>query len=251
MQHSTLTLAQELQNSMEFENSANIQIPETNEILKKKLEIKLHSDEIYEDTLDDNVEAKYPYYDENGEIKFTIVRFKKPNADGNLFAVESRGPDGQTSSGMNGNTKLPYNIPNLIKANGKVVYIVNGEDKVEALRKLGITATTGPFSSAKKWEKTFNKYLENAGYIVILQDNKDTPQYNKFIGNTFKIIKSDYHNITRIKISEYFDYFGVEPEMARTIIDLINLVPNEQIMDFFTSIQNKVLNTREVQGYGN
>lgn len=246
MNNTILTLNEELQNYSGFESNSNFQVPNTNEVPKRKLEINLHNDKINEDELENNIESKYPYLDENEQLKYRIIKFIKPNSSGNLFAVESKGSNGQMISGMNGTEKIPYNIPDLIKANGNVVYVVNGENKVEALRKLGIIATTAPFNSAKKWDLKFNKYLASAGYIIVLADNKETKQYTQFLDITLETIKLDYPNVARVDIVDYLEYFGVNSKEVRTIIDLINLVPKEQILEFFNSIEKTVLGTKEV-----
>lgn len=216
-----------------------IQIPERNEIVQNKLDLKIHKNKKDNDSssFDSNVKARFPYYDENGKIKYRISRFYEPNKDGNLYAVDSLQDDGSFKPGAKGIPRIPYNIPEMLKQKGRVIFILNGEDKVETVKKLGFIATTAAFSSPQKWERSFNKYLANGSYIIILADNKEDTTYTKFLDHTLEIIQEDFENVGRIDIADYFDFFGVEASKVRTLTDLVQLVPKEKIIEFLTNIE--------------
>jgi hypothetical protein len=69
---------------------------------------------------------------------------------------------------------VPYRLPELLKAVAldRVVFIVEGEKKVDALARIGVVATCNPMGSGK-WHESFGEFLAGAR-VVILPDN-DAP----------------------------------------------------------------------------
>lgn len=233
--------------SEKFDNADNIllleqiQIPDNNSTVEKKFNLKLHMTKINQDTNDSNIQYKFFYIDEHGVIRYRILKFYEPNEDGNLYAVESPKGDGTFKPGAKGIPRIPYNIPELLKQNGRAIFIVNGEDKVEILKHLGFVATTAAFSSPKKWDKGFNKYLVNGAYIVILADNKNDVLYTKFLDNTLETIQEDFQNVARIDLTDYFEYLGVNTSSVRTLTDLVKIVPKEEMKNFLADIEKQLV----------
>ena len=84
-------------------------------------------------------ETYYDYIDGNGEIRCRAVRyepkdFRQCRPDGN----------GGWHWNMQGVKKIPYRLPELLKAwaKGRTVCVVEGEKDVETLHKIGIPGTT-------------------------------------------------------------------------------------------------------------
>ncbi|MHB9133544.1 MAG: hypothetical protein ACYDBB_20965 [Armatimonadota bacterium] len=110
----------------------------------------------------------YPYHDEQDILLYQVVR-----QPGKRFI--QRCPDGQGGwcYKMEGITRVPYHLPELLAADSAaVVYIVEGEKDVETLAHTGLVATTNP-GGAGKWRQGYAKYLKDRK-IAILPDN-DTP----------------------------------------------------------------------------
>ena len=122
------------------------------------------------------------YTDENGVIIYAVDRLEYQNADGSFVlkdgkrkkSFRQRRPDPDRSGAWIYNlddvTRVPYRLPELIEtvAAGRLIYVVEGEACVEALRDIGIAATTNN-GGAGKWEPAFNEYLNGAD-VVLLPD---------------------------------------------------------------------------------
>ena len=113
------------------------------------------------------------------------------------------------------------------------------------MKNLGFVATTAPFKTYKKWEKSFNKYLASASYIIVLADNKDDLNYKKYLDCTLKTVQDDYENAARIDLADYQDFFKVDFSSIRTLTDLAEKVSREKLVEFFSYIEEK-LSSNEV-----
>ena len=114
----------------------------------------------------------YDYFNEHRELLFQAVRYEPKG-------FSQRRPDGRGGWTWNleGVRRVPYRLPDLIDAiaNKEAVVIVEGEKDVEALRALGIAATTCA-GGAGKWRDDYNQHLKGAS-VVIIGDN-DEPGRN-------------------------------------------------------------------------
>jgi hypothetical protein len=111
--------------------------------------------------------AEYDYYDEQGELLYQSVRYEPKD-------FRQRCPDGNggwswTTTGL---TRVLYRLPELLESDPSLpVFICEGEKDVEALRDLGLTATTN-VGGANKWRSEYNKALRQRD-VVIVPDNDD------------------------------------------------------------------------------
>jgi len=122
----------------------------------------------------------YKYFDANGELIMEVLRYI--DGDGKK-TFRQRRPD--SAGGWNWSTsgidKPLYRLPQVIaaKAEGKPIYVVEGEKDVHTLEKLGKVATTNPGGAAgegqNKWTKHHTESLAGANVIIIC-DN-DQPGY--------------------------------------------------------------------------
>jgi putative DNA primase/helicase len=112
--------------------------------------------------------AKYEYRDANGEPVGLIARWDHPDGKKDILPI-SRNGSGWHMAGMNEPRPL-YQLVELKDA--RRVYVVEGEKCVDALRALGLIATTSPHgaNSADKADWSSLAGLQ----VVILPDN-DTP----------------------------------------------------------------------------
>lgn len=114
-----------------------------------------------------HIAATYDYTDENGELLFQVLR-KKPKA------FVQRKPDGNGNwvYNLNGVRRIPYRLPDLLKADqNEVIFIVEGEKDADKLRSLGLTATCNP-GGVGKWRSSYNGYFRSRD-VVILPDNDE------------------------------------------------------------------------------
>ncbi|MBA3632621.1 MAG: DUF3987 domain-containing protein [Acidobacteria bacterium] len=109
--------------------------------------------------------AVYDYADEHGEILYQNVRYepkdfrqRKPNGRGDGFNYS-----------LNGTRRVPYRLPELIKAVGRGadVWLCEGEKDADNLRTLGFAAT-----SFKNWKSEFNAFLKSSHICLILDHDK-------------------------------------------------------------------------------
>ena len=110
----------------------------------------------------------YDYHTEDGELVFQVCRYQTPT--GKTF--RQRRPDGKGGWvwKMAGVKLVPYRLPMVLKAD--TVFVVEGEQDVAAIERLGFTATTNP-GGAEKWRAEYNRYFQRKA-VVILPDN-DAP----------------------------------------------------------------------------
>jgi hypothetical protein len=112
--------------------------------------------------------ATYDYLDEAGVLRYQAVRFTPKD-------FRQRRPDGVGGWlwNLKGVSRLLYRLPELLLAAiAEPVFIVEGEKDVEALRRLGLTATCNPMG-AGKWLKCYNEALR--GRRVLLLPDNDEP----------------------------------------------------------------------------
>jgi len=101
----------------------------------------------YESKPGSKIVAQYDYTDEAGELLYQVVRYDPKD-------FRQRKPDGAGGWVWNlkGIKPVLYRLPEVLKAvrEGRTVYICEGEKDVDALRALGLTATTNS-GGAEKW----------------------------------------------------------------------------------------------------
>ena len=92
---------------------------------------------------------EYDYRNEDGTLRFQIVR-EYPKK----FKVRRPGSGDKWIYNIKGTEPILYRLPELLVAiaEGKIIFIVEGEKDVERLRSLGLAATTNPFG-AGKWRE--------------------------------------------------------------------------------------------------
>jgi len=114
--------------------------------------------------------ATYDYRDERGMLLYQVVRFEPKD-------FRQRRPDLANGSGgwawsLQGVRRVLYRLPELLADPRDMVFIPEGEKDVDALRALGLTATTN-VGGAGKWRPEYSEHLRGRR-VVILPDN-DAP----------------------------------------------------------------------------
>jgi len=110
----------------------------------------------------------YNYTDERGRLLFQVVRFepkdfrvRRPNPNGgewiwNLHAIEP----------------VLYRLPRLLANRGQDGVVVEGEEDVHTIEKLGMLATTGPMG-ARKWRPSYSEVLRGREVFILPDNDQD------------------------------------------------------------------------------
>lgn len=130
--------------------------------------------------------ATYDYEDENSQLLYQVCRTppkrffqRRPNGNGGW--IDSLGDV----------RRVLYRLPELVSAEeSKTVFICEGEKDCDALRNLGLLATTNA-GGAKKWKDEFSETLRGRD-VVILPDNDDIgKQHAEQVANSLKNIAAN------------------------------------------------------------
>jgi 5S rRNA maturation endonuclease (ribonuclease M5) len=107
----------------------------------------------------------YSYYDENGELRYQVLRFEPRR-------FQQRQPAGESwVYNMDGIEPLPYRLPDIIKNPEAPIFIVEGEKCADTLARHGLVATTS-HGGAGKWRDPLNKFFEGRR-VIVLPDNDE------------------------------------------------------------------------------
>jgi len=121
------------------------------------------------------VAKKYPYYDEKGQLLYWINRYEPKD-----FRPCHYDEKGQLVFSMRGVRRVPYRLPELLKADKTLpVYKPEGEKDVDNVRALGLIATCNDGGAAKgnsgynrKWTKEHSAFLRGR-HVVLLPHNDE------------------------------------------------------------------------------
>jgi hypothetical protein len=121
----------------------------------------------------------YGYNDELGNLSFEVVRYEPKD-------FRQRRPDGKGGWiwNLDGVRRIIYRLPQVIEeiANGRPVFIVEGERDVGSLAAIGIVATTNPGGASKvqpggtyrsKWLPEYSQFFQGAD-VILVPDNDET-----------------------------------------------------------------------------
>ncbi|MGE8130069.1 AAA family ATPase [Methylobacterium sp. NPDC080182] len=120
--------------------------------------------------------ATYDYVDEQGKLLFQVVRYLPKG-----FSQRRPDPDPEKKGDwiwdLHGVRPVPYRLPDLLEAvsQDRVIFIPEGEKKVDKLISLGVPATCNAGGS-KAWNQSLGEHLRGA-HVVLLPDN-DQPGRN-------------------------------------------------------------------------
>jgi hypothetical protein len=122
-------------------------------------------------TVKQRIVAEFDYHGPDGELLYQVVR-QEPGKDGGKKDFSYRRPDGKGGWVWNikGVKRVPYRLPELLAApRSFLVFIPEGEKKVDVLRSMDCVATCSPMG-AGKWLDDYNQYLQDRN-VVLLPDN--------------------------------------------------------------------------------
>jgi 5S rRNA maturation endonuclease (ribonuclease M5) len=106
----------------------------------------------------------YDYCDENGEFLFQVCRFEPKD-------FRPRRPDGKFT--LEGVRRVLYRLPELLKAvaDGRLVYVCEGEKDADSIHKIGFAATTNA-GGANKWRSEYSETLRGANVVLLPHNDK-------------------------------------------------------------------------------
>lgn len=119
------------------------------------------------------VETAFDYVDENGQLRYQVVRIDTTENGRTSKDYRQRSFDAETNTttwGMSGVTALPYRLPDILAAAPTMpIIIVEGEKCADALARLGLVATTN-HGGAGNWWPTLTPWFKGR-QIIIIPDN--------------------------------------------------------------------------------
>lgn len=133
----------------------------------------------------ERITAIYPYTNEKGNILYEMVRQR----EGQPYCCRRPTGNGEYEYSIKGIERVIYNLPRIKQAikNKEIVFIVEGESKVETLTELGFAATTVAFNQYNKWYSSYNEFLKGAEGAIIIQDDD---QFGlDFANNTYTVLR--------------------------------------------------------------
>lgn len=114
------------------------------------------------------ISATYDYVSEDGELLYQAIRYEPKD-------FRQRRPDGRGgwAWSIKGVQRVLYRLPEVLAAvaDGRTVYVCEGEKDVEAARSIGLVATCNAMGAdngtGNKWLPEFGEYLRNADVVVV------------------------------------------------------------------------------------
>lgn len=111
----------------------------------------------------------YGYTDAAGKLLYETIRYTPKD-------FRQRRPDGHGgwTWELRGVERVPYRLPELVAAvaAGRIIHVVEGEKDADALRRLGLVATSSPLG-AGKWPAAWGQRFFLGAKVVVLPDNDE------------------------------------------------------------------------------
>lgn len=118
----------------------------------------------------------YDYTDSEGNLLYQVCRYEPKT-----FKQRHPNGNGGWTWNLKGVQRVLYNLPQVLKANE--VFIVEGEQDVNTLTELGLTATTCPMG-AKKWLPEYNEALRGKDVVLIPDSDIEGLEHAAMVGTS-------------------------------------------------------------------
>lgn len=121
--------------------------------------------------------ARYSYCDEDGKVLYYNVRFEPKD-------FRMAGPNGVISGLPKNLRRVPYNLPEVLKAvaAGKTVYWVEGEKDVATLAEHGLTGTTTAGGANSPMDSSWADLFHGATVVSVADKDKPGRAYARSVG---------------------------------------------------------------------
>ena len=192
----------------------------------------------------------YSYTDEEGRELFQVVRLHyKDGKPGKTFRQRVHDPKDPKANKQGYVNSVPadirdstlYQLPEVIRAiaDGKAVYVVEGEKDADTLARLGFTATCNP-GGAGKWREGYSRRLQGAD-VIILPDC-DTKE-NKYTGQEHALdvaikVRNYAKRVRLVDIKEACPELPAKGDIS----DMVQLMGDTEAMD---ALARQVAATRD------
>lgn len=133
------------------------------------------------------IAATYDYVSEDGELLYQAVRYEPKD-----FRQRQPLPGGGWLWSIKGVQRTLYRLPEVLAAvaEGRTVYICEGEKDVEAARSLGLTATCNAMGAdngtGNKWLPEFGSILKGADVVVIPDQDEPGIRHAEWVISTLQ-----------------------------------------------------------------
>lgn len=133
------------------------------------------------------ISATYNYTDEHGELLYQAVRYEPKD-----FRQRAPNPDGTWRWFIKGVQRVLYRLPEVLAAvaEGRTVYICEGEKDVEAARALGLVATCNAMGAdngtGNKWLPEFGEVFRAASVVVVPDQDEPGERHAEWVIHTLK-----------------------------------------------------------------
>src|SRR5262249_42426145 len=154
-------------------------------------------------------EGQYVYVDEQGKPLSEVGRF--PKADGGKTFLQRRAGAPDWKGGIRGVRRVLYHLPEVIAAvaDGRAIWITEGEKHADLLRSRGRVATTNSMG-AGKWRRAYADVLAGAARVFVLADD-DAPGRE----HADEIARSLHGRVGEVKIVKLWP----DGESKRDVVD--------------------------------
>lgn len=133
------------------------------------------------------ISATYNYTDEHGELLYQAVRYEPKD-----FRQRTPLPGGGWAWSIKGVQRVLYRLPEVLAAvaEGRQVYICEGEKDVEAARSLGLVATCNAMGAdngtGNKWLPEFAEVLRGADVVVVPDQDDPGERHAEWVISTLR-----------------------------------------------------------------
>ena len=138
------------------------------------------------------LENEWVYTDENELPLFLKQRYKTFDAKGKTYKTLRVMADGSRVGKLGDCRIVPYRLPEVQQAvaEGRAIYICEGEKAADALCSLGVVATTS-HAGAGGWNQDLNQYFAGANVVVVPDNDAAGWGYaDKIVQSLLPVVKS-------------------------------------------------------------
>lgn len=162
----------------------------------------------------------YDYRDESGNLLFQVLRVPQP---GGRKTFRQRVPDPTAKSGWRwsiGDTRrVPYRLPEVLRAiaDGRDVYVVEGEKDVHTLARVGVTATCNP-GGAGKWLPEYSALLCDANVRIVADRDKPGQAHARAVANSLEEFAASLTIAEPAAGKDVTDHFNAGKSLADLVV---------------------------------
>jgi hypothetical protein len=166
-----------------------------------------------------NIAAIYDYTDGDGKVLYQVVRLDPKD-------FRQRRPDPKAKEkwiwNLHGVARVLYRLPALLKAvaEGRTIFIVEGEKDCERLARLGLIATTN-VGGAKKWMREYSDALRGANAVILPDNDPPGIEHAAQVGQNLQGVAASVKVLTlpglpsKGDVSDWLDAGGTAAELMR------------------------------------